>query len=486
MNLRGSLLGLLLAASLPTAAPTQQAPPPRPSPLRAPAPLLYVHFAGPEGMRIGLYPGGAAVREFPAPAQFALRPGYIYRMQLTQLPRRPGVVLFPSLEVRGSLRLPAGLRAADHPVPVVLYENDIDRALAGGVVTKVFFLERPDTAVPTATHPDIPYEYDVLPGTDPMADAREHGRPVLVLRLGAKTFTSEEIAGDTVAGTVLLPGETTLAQPAAPAPLPWYGLPFFDPRIGPVPAESEECLYDGGDAGWQAGFDARGRLHGVEPADTVAAYTDAGGARHLAVSNRVCLCVPRFVVARGETVPIGYETVAAPVGMDLVEGFGRLAHRVPPVQTVQTELLAGVRGTERPTGSVLVQQLAATLGIQIPQAYEVELGLAEASGVPGPNPAPPGKLVLRKWVDCTMARVGDVVTFYLRYTNVGGQPVTTVSVTDSLTGRLEYVPGSGKTDRPATFTTRRNEAGSDVLTWDFAGGLPPGQSGVVSFQARVR
>jgi hypothetical protein len=67
-----------------------------------------------------------------------------------------------------------------------------------------------------------------------------------------------------------------------------------------------------------------------------------------------------------------------------------------------------------------------------------------------------------------------------------GQPITDVIVSDSLTTRLEYVWDSSKSDREATFTTQMNEAGSAVLRWQVAGTLQPGQSGVITFQARVR
>ena len=68
----------------------------------------------------------------------------------------------------------------------------------------------------------------------------------------------------------------------------------------------------------------------------------------------------------------------------------------------------------------------------------------------------------------------------------GGQPITDVAVSDSLTGRLEYVPGSARADRDAVFTLAPNEAGSQVLRWQISGRLLPGQTGIVSFQARVR
>jgi uncharacterized repeat protein (TIGR01451 family) len=102
-------------------------------------------------------------------------------------------------------------------------------------------------------------------------------------------------------------------------------------------------------------------------------------------------------------------------------------------------------------------------------------------------PCPPDKpLLLVKCADRTSAQPGDVVTFFLRYSNHGGQPITEVAVSDSLSPRLEYVPGTAQSDRPAVFTTEMNEAGSLILRWEISGTLQPGQSGALRFQARVR
>jgi hypothetical protein len=59
-------------------------------------------------------------------------------------------------------------------------------------------------------------------------------------------------------------------------------------------------------------------------------------------------------------------------------------------------------------------------------------------------------------------------------------------VSDSLSPRLEYVPGSAQSDRDAVFTTEQNEAGSLILRWEVSGRLAAGQGGVLRFQARVR
>jgi uncharacterized repeat protein (TIGR01451 family) len=78
------------------------------------------------------------------------------------------------------------------------------------------------------------------------------------------------------------------------------------------------------------------------------------------------------------------------------------------------------------------------------------------------------------------------VTFTLRYYNKTNQPMDDVVVSDSLTGRLEYIEGSAKSDRAATFTAFPNEAGSLVLRWAIDGQLQAGQGGNITFKARIR
>src|SRR5262249_48313788 len=103
------------------------------------------------------------------------------------------------------------------------------------------------------------------------------------------------------------------------------------------------------------------------------------------------------------------------------------------------------------------------------------------------HPHVPDKpLTLCKWANTTTAQIGDTVTLYLKYSNQGYQPISDIIVSDSLTGRLEYVPGSAKSDRDAVFTMQQNEAGSLILRWEIQGRLLPNQSGVVSFQAKIR
>jgi uncharacterized repeat protein (TIGR01451 family) len=479
-----------------------------------------------------------------------MRPGYFYRMRLSNLPGHPGLSIFPTVEVRGSLKLSPKLNAANYPAPVVLTESDIESVVAGNLICKTVYLENPDRAVPALIPPAMPMELNLPPGSDAVAETLDRGRLMLLVRIGGRLLVSdEELSRSTVPGTILFPGEKVLMPAVAPPCLLGDCRPFYDPRLGPKPPD-EECLNDGGDHWNPAGFDANGQLTGVEPEDTVAEYTDSHGRRHVTHSNCVCLCVPRFGVLRCETPLNRFDGVQGVTDARKVE-FQRLFDvLMPPLQTRKYEQLQGARGRERPS---INEAVAATIGIthfEVLQAVDMQLGpiallgtkaaltltqiervrllkqlelarelsnresLQGVANVTGTNvvgrveglkmvqaeaitrdltvccnevPCPPDKpLVLIKCADRQSAQVGDVVTFILKYSNHGGQPIAEVAVTDSLTTRLEYVPGSAQSDRPAVFTTQQNEAGSLILRWEIMGRLMPGTSGVVRFQARIR
>jgi uncharacterized repeat protein (TIGR01451 family) len=511
---------------------------------------LYVRFAAPQGMHVTFYQGKAPPRRFAAPVVVGLRPGYAYRVKLTDLPEHPGLALFPSLEVYGTLQLPPHLLGPTYPAPFPLAEIDVERVAASSMLTKVIYLEDPEKAAPTATRLDEPpLETDLPAGSDPWVEARALGRPLVVLRLGGRQLNDEELKAQTVSGTILFPDERSLAAPAAPPWIPWACVPYYDPRLGPKPP-TEECLKDGGNAGMRAGLDRNGQLQGLGPADTVAEYTDSLGQRRLAVSNCVCICVPRFAVLRKEVPLAGYESAFAPIRVETAQGQALVQANLPSRVSVQNEQLQGLLGRERPTGAVNSLGVDRVTHVEVLQGYYLNLGAAAAlctkaavqitevertrllrqvelaeslsrpigvraleqregtvvvgklqglqviSGVATTRecvatcnevPEVPAKpLCLHKWANVEAAQVGDVVTFYLKYSNQGGQPIQDVVVSDSLTGRLEYVPGSAKSDRTAVFTTQPNQAGSLLLRWEFSGSLPPGQSGAVSFQARVR
>jgi uncharacterized repeat protein (TIGR01451 family) len=548
MNLRLSCLMVVLLAPLAAPARTPMVPS---LPGRGPSPLLFVRFIGPAGLQATFYQGQPRGRAFDAPVVVGMRPGYFYRIQLSHLSRHPGVSIYPTLEVRGSLNLPPRMNAAAYPAPVVLTDADIESVLAGNLISKVVYLEHPDRAMPTTTPLDQPIENDLPPGHDLLAEARDRGRPMLILRMGGRLLVSdEELTHSSVAGTILHPGEKVMMPAAHPPCVLQDCRPFHDPRLGPKPPE-EECLHDGGDQGIRAGYDVNGRLGGVEPEDTVAEYTDSFGHRHVTHSNRVCLCVPRYAVLRCETPLSRYDSVLAVNDTRRVQFQRAFDVLMPPLLARKYEQLQGARGRERASVNEGVTVPGGLARLEVLDAVNVELGpialigtravqtlteiqrtlllkqmefarlLSSRAGVQSAvsvvgtsvvgrieagakivqaevetrdltvccneTPCPPDRpLVLIKCADRHSAQVGEVVTFILKYSNHGGKPIADIAVTDSLTTRLDYVPGSAQSDRAAVFTTQANEAGSLILRWEVTGRLMPGQSGVVRFQARIR
>jgi uncharacterized repeat protein (TIGR01451 family) len=536
-----AVLAFLALAGLATAQPL---PPP---PTHGPAPLLYVRFEGPPGTHVTVFPGNGPGRVLPAPLTVGLRPGYVHRVQLSGLPGLAGSTISPTIEVRGSLCASPKLRAADHPAPIIFTVRDVERILSGSLVTKVVYLEHPEKAI-LAPGPG-PLEMDYPASTHLLEEARNFGRPMLVVHAGQRQVTAEELARSAVAGTALLPGDRALLPPPVPPCLPWGGVKLYDPVLGPKLPE-EECLIDGGDRGRPAGLDGQGRVLGLDPSDTVAEYSDSSGRRHLAISNKVCVCVPRYAVLRSELPLEGVDSVVVLGDAQAVKQRVQLDLRLPHLETTQAKQLNAIKGRMRPSATIadvgldtLVKlqvlraehldigpavflgtkrmvlleeiqrvklakqikfalELSKSVGLQEVQASQGTVVVARAEGLGlvrataetreiticcSEEPKPPEKpLCLFKWCNAHAAKLGDVVTFYLRYSNQGGRPITDVAVSDSLTGRLEYVPGTAKSDRDAVFTLQQNDAGSVILRWEIGGKLLPGESGVVSFKVRIR
>jgi len=94
----------------------------------------------------------------------------------------------------------------------------------------------------------------------------------------------------------------------------------------------------------------------------------------------------------------------------------------------------------------------------------------------------PGQLRLVKTADRELAEIGDVITFTIRYDNLGPREIDAVRIVDNLTPRLEYVADSST----GQMLVEDNGEGSQVLTWVLPEPLQPGAGGVITFQARVK
>ena len=453
------------------------------------APLLAAKVVAPEGVRITALPGTQGAKVIDAPATFGFRPGYIYRLELANLPYRPGQSLYPEIEVRGSLVLKPGMKYMDYPVPLTFSAEDIEKAVSGATITKVIYLEDPEKAIPAEARADAPIEMTSTSEAEAVKAAIDNGRLVAIVRFGDRVPTPAELQARAIPGTVLLPGEKVLKSPALPPVIPWFTVPLYDPRLGGREAV-EECTLDGGDRGMRLGIGPHGNLGGLDPTDVGVEFT-MGGKRQVLSSNVVCICVPRYVVQRVDLVPNGLRYAEGPRWEHHYTGQAEFRTRNGPRAEIGREKPVGAIAPIKPMAYVEAEGTTLFVSSSRPNIIgQVEGVLIEGSLVEPeqitayPNVCP---LSVTKSVDpIENVKQGDVVWITLRYVNTGNRPITDIVLSDSLSGRLAYVPGSALSDRAANFTTSDNEAGSVVVRWEFPIKLMPGQRGVVKFQARVR
>ncbi len=459
---------------------------PQACPALPPAPLLAVRFTLPDGVRLITQPGTEA-QTIAIAGTFGFRPGYVYRVKLTGLPNRPDESLYPEIEVRGSIAPRPGMNYMDYPAAIVFSADELAKAAAGVLMTKVIYLEDPEKAVPVKTTPDRPLEQIASTEEDALTDAGASGRIVMVVRLGNRIPTTDELRKLAIPGTILHPGEGKLASPPVPPPMAWAGIPLYDPILGPKPL-SEECLTDGGDTKNPLGIRNDGELGGLDSTDVSLEYSQ-GTKRKVTTSNQVCVCVPRFAVQKVELHPNGlyfayrlqswHQNEASKAARSLTISAA-VADRIKPIGfelPIRPMQQVGRQGSQIIVGSTSVLAVFTSNGTQV-----VKSSIEPDELVNFPNEMTVTKSVEPK----TGVKIGDEVTFTLKYQNDTSLPVTDLVLSDNLSPRLEYVTGSGLSDRPTNLTVTPNEKGSSVVRFEIPGTLQPGQGGVVKFKAKVR
>lgn len=109
--------------------------------------------------------------------------GAIYRLKLTNLPDRPGVELYPTLEVAPvTPRTDAYLAHA--PIPVQFTDEDLDQILSGNFVTKVIYLPDPEFQELALAGVETLVSTRLDPGVDPISEADRRGSIMAILRVG--------------------------------------------------------------------------------------------------------------------------------------------------------------------------------------------------------------------------------------------------------------------------------------------------------------
>ncbi len=148
-----------------------------------------VRFVGPNGMKISWYVPSADGRGafspsfLTAPARYNFLQGALYRLKLSDIANRPGLELYPTLEV-----VPSGPHSdaflAHSAVPITFTDEDLDQVATGNFVVKVIYLPEPQYQDLATVGPDEVVSSRLEPGVDPLAEAHRRGNILLVVRLG--------------------------------------------------------------------------------------------------------------------------------------------------------------------------------------------------------------------------------------------------------------------------------------------------------------
>ncbi|MCS7167751.1 MAG: hypothetical protein RMI91_10695 [Gemmatales bacterium] len=222
-----------------------------------------VYFAAPKAAKIGWYAQSPTHDRdgrpilvpytLDIPGRYNFIQGAIYRIKLYNIPGRPGLELYPTLEV-----VPSNPKTeaflAHNAIPVEFTDEDFDQVLNGNFITKVIYLPDPRFQGPLGAGPEELTSTRLEPGQDPIAEAYKRGHILLVVRMGGiqlETPNSPPLDNPGPYGPPqppqpqLPPGVTPpvpAGKPSAP-PLSAPQLPRFNPPTqgppGPiVPANS--------------------------------------------------------------------------------------------------------------------------------------------------------------------------------------------------------------------------------------------------------
>jgi uncharacterized repeat protein (TIGR01451 family) len=353
---------------------------------------------------------------------------------------------------------------------------------------------------------------------------------------GYAMLPPEALAGGQATAATTAPMGPPGMEMGVPVPYTPTG-PWSPPGIS-TPWPKDEYVRDGGHLGPPVTAGARVEIRGLQMEDTVARFETPDGQTRVQPSNPVYLYSPRFssvrqvvnledqvqiersasvhepvkltaptveqiVIARQQDLQIGDDIGAVPAaGFRTKLGSGAVSAALGPLgfqdrfkpyenfSVIRRGILAKSETAWLIRASDAALAWSHTQSVQVMlerRAAMVENGSTKAGSVYalGQEPASP-RLRVVKVASTAFAEPGDEVDFTIRFDNVGNQTIHNVSILDSLSTRLEYIPNSAQCSVSATFSTQPNEGDSLVVRCQMTDPLKTGDGGVIRFHCRVR
>jgi hypothetical protein len=154
----------------------------------SPGTTSQLYFVGPDGMTLTwdvTAPGAFDSAPLTCPGRFNFPQAAIYRLKLTNIPGRPGVELYPTVEV-GPVMPRTEAFLAHNAIPIGFTPEDFDQVLSGNFVTKVIYLPDPEFQELALAGVDTLVSTRLDPGVDPVTEADRRGAIMAIVRLGNK------------------------------------------------------------------------------------------------------------------------------------------------------------------------------------------------------------------------------------------------------------------------------------------------------------
>lgn len=220
---------------------------------------VQVLFDKPEGMNInwdvsavGMYDSTPLV----VPGRQNFVQGSIYRLRVSSIEGRPGLELYPTLEIGGASNRTAAY-LAHSAIPVQFTQEDFDQVAAGNFVTKVIYVPDPEFQELALAGVDTLVSTRLDPGVDPIVEADRRGAILAIIRMGNKdlrlggdgnamagVMMGGGMVGGGMGGGIAANGDAYISGVTGPN----YGMPFTGTQIG-LPGPPHIPL--GGPAGLQ-------------------------------------------------------------------------------------------------------------------------------------------------------------------------------------------------------------------------------------------
>ena len=364
----------------------------------------------PEGTSLAAVINGQFSERLPTPLQAGLLIGYDYRLRITGIPFNPGRELFPTITLLARTYPPPG-RELDFPIVINLTFEDLELALAGRYITRVVYLENPNTALPVPTDGKEQISHDTHGSADPVAIAKSLGLPVAIVRIGGRVPPQNTLNG-------MLTPEFALGSP------PWVlnrtippenavsisttGIPRDSLTIDPALKEAgasvierrqqqqqlavrthswrpphqpptapggraSEYLVNGDDTGKPV-FVEDWTVHNLSAGNTVAHFDTLGGQIVVEPSNRIHIYAPRFAAIRkiegllqeGQITALVNKQSQQTLGLSRTASQPTLTEQEARTQYSRTrDQLHGIEGQRRGAGVENTQNLIGYSNFQI-------------------------------------------------------------------------------------------------------------------------